>query len=485
MSEFMKLNFGHHLIPLLTLSGAAGVLGDSADVKNACKSAVRINGALKLTNRNEIAILPPNPDFFDSTPGTAKARNLVWDTLRSTACIQWVILTQNPEAITPSLPSTWNEKGFRNVCIGLVADAADELSEKLAALRKAPVRHRMVYVSATSPNIDLTDDLHGIDWVVFSGSSDDLMQAVTLESVCKNSNVHFLFHRIDQGLEDQPDVNGSASDPSRPNHPFGEKVELQRTTLPGLRRELSPPKVPSLPFERKASRCVTQPIPVEKSREQLIKAAPMVLTSLSDSSLETSDTEFVPTSPSLSSTAVLLTNREDFIRLDGIVSRGLSTFIEVGRALAEIRGRELWRAAGLESWAAYCDMVCGLTKTHANRLINSSETASRLAQVTPIGVTPKTESQVRPLTKLKQPEQQFRAWTLATERANGQPTASLISEVVAELMADQTSVTNPPPSQRQRLIETFGRLRSAIKAEDSIKQVDRLITELERILKLV
>lgn len=53
---------------------------------------------------------------------------------------------------------------------------------------------------------------------------------------------------------------------------------------------------------------------------------------------------------------------EKFRRLDQIVRRGLATFIEVGHALAEIRDGQLWLAGGYASWAAYCQMVGGLSK---------------------------------------------------------------------------------------------------------------------------
>ena len=38
------------------------------------------------------------------------------------------------------------------------------------------------------------------------------------------------------------------------------------------------------------------------------------------------------------------------------------TFIDVGNALLEIRQRELWRAGGHATWAAYCQQVGGFTK---------------------------------------------------------------------------------------------------------------------------
>ena len=58
----------------------------------------------------------------------------------------------------------------------------------------------------------------------------------------------------------------------------------------------------------------------------------------------------------------------------------------------------------------YCSAKWGFSKTQANRLVQS---AAIVAELTPIGVIPQTESQTRPLTKLKDPEQQREAWKKA------------------------------------------------------------------------
>jgi hypothetical protein len=174
---------------------------------------------------------------------------------------------------------------------------------------------------------------------------------------------------------------------------------------------------------------------------------------------------------------------QDFTRLDGVVRRGLATFIEVGHALAEIRDRELWRAGGHSSWAEYCGMIGGLSKTHANRIIASARISSHIAEVTPIGVTPGNEAQVRPLTRLKQPDQQVLAWTRAVARANGQPTAGMLTEVVTELMAGESPREASGLSPRQRKLEAFLRLRDAFHAKRPRKEIERFLTELENHLQ--
>jgi hypothetical protein len=157
--------------------------------------------------------------------------------------------------------------------------------------------------------------------------------------------------------------------------------------------------------------------------------------------------------------------------------------------VAAIRDRELWRAGGHPTWAADCLAVGGLTKIHANRLIKGSEIASNLAEVKPTGftclnVTPRSEWQIRPLHRLPDAEKQGVAWYRAVERANGQPTEKLISDVVAELMADQDPPAKSKPSRKKRLSDALAGLRDAIRAKRPLNEIELLLGELETLLKL-
>lgn len=493
MPDLMIPSFGHHLIPLLSSPGAAGVLGGKAHlaaVKEACESAERIHGPLKMLGRFEVAVVPVVPDYFDPAPGMAKARNLAWELIRNTVYLQWVILTRHPEFILSSLPPTWIGKGFQNVCLGLVVEGGDGFTEKLQALRKASVQRRMILIDSCVPAMDLSGQLGGIDWVVFSGNSKDSSRAAVIEAACREANVAFLFHKPDGAMDSGPANDGADDAPPWPVHPFGSKIQLSQPTLPNLKpvitsteETLSPPAdVENHPEPTSPATMKIIDYPVNPAPE-----VPAPATELSTEivkfeivSPETAALEPVPALPAIGAEA-----RQEFVQLDGVVRRGLGTFKEVGHALAEIRDRELWRAGGHTSWAAYCHAVGGLTKSHANRLINSSEIASRLAQVTPIGATLQTESQVRPLCRLKTEELQITALSRAVERASdGQPTAKLLSDVVAELMADDSPPAASKPNHKQLVAAALQRLRASVAAKDPVKQIVGLITELEKLLKV-
>lgn len=122
--------------------------------------------------------------------------------------------------------------------------------------------------------------------------------------------------------------------------------------------------------------------------------------------------------------------REDLDKLEAVVNRGLSTFVEVGRALLAIRDRRLYRESH-PTFEDYCLAQWTMTRTHANRLIGAFQVVENLA---PIGATvPANEAQARTLTGLP-PEQQREVWREATATGE-QPTAASLADLVARAKA--------------------------------------------------
>ena|SRR5690348_14940338 len=125
--------------------------------------------------------------------------------------------------------------------------------------------------------------------------------------------------------------------------------------------------------------------------------------------------------------------------LEDTIERGLRSFVEVGEALAEIRDDRLYR----ETQAAfddYCRERWGFSKSHANRQIEAAEVVDVL---TPIGVKPTNEAQVRELAALKgEPELVSQVWVEVVEEHSGKPTAKHVREAV------ERHRPKPPPAQQ-------------------------------------
>lgn len=131
--------------------------------------------------------------------------------------------------------------------------------------------------------------------------------------------------------------------------------------------------------------------------------------------------------------AMTTTERATLQAFEGVIEKGLASFVEVGNALMRIRDSRLYRGTH-ETFEAYCVERWQLSKSHVNRLVAAS---SVVESVAPVGVTPNNERQARPLTKLP-PEEQADAWQEAVETApkdgDGEPviTAKHVESVVRE-----------------------------------------------------
>ena len=83
------------------------------------------------------------------------------------------------------------------------------------------------------------------------------------------------------------------------------------------------------------------------------------------------------------------------------MERGLATFVEVGRALAEIRDQRLYRASH-RTFEEYCHERWLLSRTRAYRLIDAAAVVSPIGD----GQPPKNEAQARELVPLLREDEQ-------------------------------------------------------------------------------
>ena len=124
------------------------------------------------------------------------------------------------------------------------------------------------------------------------------------------------------------------------------------------------------------------------------------------------------------------------------VRKGLSIFIEVGRALVTIRDKKLYRGTD-KTFEDYCANRWGFQRLYAYRLMKAAVVMDNLF---PIGnktkLLPTCEAQVRPLFDLE-PEQAQAAWEKAVNQAESKHQA-----VTAKLVADAAAEYHPPKRSR-------------------------------------
>ena len=151
--------------------------------------------------------------------------------------------------------------------------------------------------------------------------------------------------------------------------------------------------------------------------------------------------------------------------LEETIERGLQTFVEVGRALLEIRGRRLYRERGFHRFEEYVKHRWGWSRSYAYRQIDAAKVADNLS---PIGDIPANEAQARELADLE-PDQQREVAQAIHE--SGQTFETVTAKDVREIAQEVKSGTPPamavhfsseseewytPPEIVARVIETLG-----------------------------
>lgn len=164
------------------------------------------------------------------------------------------------------------------------------------------------------------------------------------------------------------------------------------------------------------------------------------------------------------------------VELEEVIEKGIGTFIKVGEALAEIRDKKLYRRPNDPKYTFedYCREEWQMSRTMAFDTIKSAQAALNVRNCER---QPRVESQARPLTVLKQPEQQRSAWSKAVESANGaQPTAKQVEAAVEEVRAE----AEPEAPKRERAFQPSNGMQYAALAIENLKKIQPNDTERDK-----
>ncbi|MBI4663294.1 MAG: hypothetical protein HY735_31220 [Verrucomicrobia bacterium] len=168
---------------------------------------------------------------------------------------------------------------------------------------------------------------------------------------------------------------------------------------------------------------------------------------------------------------VLSTSEQaELAECEGIIARGLQSFVEVGRAMMRLRDKRLYRAM-YGTFEEYCRARWQYGKSYAYHLIAAAEVASHLSTIVDIP-KPTREAQVRPLVGLRS-DQAVRVWRKAAESADGKP-------ITARLVRDSAADFLPPKLKSRKGKPKRG--RKATVAQDG-REILSLIEETEALVR--
>jgi len=108
-------------------------------------------------------------DFAD-IDSPIEERKKLWDLIRKTPSLDWLLLTKRPEHIRTVLPDDWND-GYHNVALGVTVGTVKEGCPRLDILREIPSRMKFVSAEPLLEDISENINLEGIDWLIIGGES--------------------------------------------------------------------------------------------------------------------------------------------------------------------------------------------------------------------------------------------------------------------------------------------------------------------------
>lgn len=162
-----------------------------------------------------------------------------------------------------------------------------------------------------------------------------------------------------------------------------------------------------------------------------------------------------------------------------VIRAGMSTFIEVGNALQDIRDNRLYRRQ-YGTFEEYCEVKWGWTRQRVNQLIVASDVANNL-ETNGCQIADLNERQARELSKVA-PDQQPQVWKEAVETSGGQPTAKTVAAVVAKSKPAETQIISKGLKRLNQQRELDVITNHICKYEEAFPSVDSyelLIADLE------
>jgi len=109
-------------------------------------------------------------DIFDAEAPEG-GRDWLFEMIRATPALDWLLLTKRPERIRECLPADWGG-GYPNVWLGTTVEDQRRAEERIPALLSVPARVRFLSCEPLLEEVDLRGTLPmGIDWVIIGGES--------------------------------------------------------------------------------------------------------------------------------------------------------------------------------------------------------------------------------------------------------------------------------------------------------------------------
>lgn len=400
-------------------------------------------------------------DVFEDRPELVPLREDLWRLVKRTPYLDWMILTKRAENIATMLPADWGA-GYDNVCLMVSVENQEWFDKRVPVLRAVPAKFRALSVEPLVGHVRMPrGSLKGIDLVIVGGESDKNARPMNPEWVrhirdaCARDKIDFFFKQWGNWTPDKAHAETDLSNGC--SYGFYDKAPIFLKNISKVSER-----------ESLVSDPTSQTVYFAKSKKG---------TGSELDGLEHKQHPFLASRRAVSAAPIILpltpTEKEELSSLEVIVSAGLKSFWEAGKALRKIRDRGLYRDTH-KTFEAYCEEKWEMSRAEAYRQIGAASVIEDISS-DPTSTLPTTISQTRPLLKLKTPEERRKAW----EEAN-KTTGTITAEVVQKAV---TKLKSPPrKSSVEEAVENTVK-RKTVTAEVTIypkrEQIEHIVTQIE------
>ncbi len=138
-------------------------------------------------------------DVFEDRPELIEPRLRLFDLIRRTPALDWLILTKRPQNIRTMIPEDWGE-GYENVWLGTSTEDQVRYDERIDHLLAVPARCRFLSAEPLIGPIRIAHGAkEGLSWVIVGGESGpgfrpmDGAWARQIRDDCSERGVTFFF----------------------------------------------------------------------------------------------------------------------------------------------------------------------------------------------------------------------------------------------------------------------------------------------------
>jgi len=137
-------------------------------------------------------------DVFDNAVPKEWRADL-WDLIKATPNLDWLILTKRPQNITKMLPNDWGFSGYDNVWLGTTIENQKVANQNLPIFLDIPAKIHFLSCEPLLEEINLIDFLPFLDWIIVGGESGKGARPMNPEWVrsirydCSHTKTPFLF----------------------------------------------------------------------------------------------------------------------------------------------------------------------------------------------------------------------------------------------------------------------------------------------------